>query len=250
MTQDHGLQGQSFAGKRASQQPLAQKAYHHIKQQILTCQLFPGDMVAGSQLAEALGMSRTPIHEALKLLVNEGLLQVLTRVGYVVTPVTLTDVQDVFQLRLTLEPLGAELAASRVTRAELDAFKSMEREFEEQADGLSENSPEFDVLAIAAHRNFHVMVATLSGNRQLADIVRGLLDQSQRMLMLDPHGTVEVNFMKTTQHRRIFAALEARDGQAARKAATTHIRQAHERVVGSLRAQPSIAELPHDLVTR
>ncbi len=85
---------------RAEGNSLAESAYRRLKADILTCRLAPGAMLAAPRLAETLEMSRTPVHEALKTLCQEGLLVVEPRAGYRVTAVTTRDVEEIFDLRL------------------------------------------------------------------------------------------------------------------------------------------------------
>lgn len=214
--------------------PLGQRAYEEIKEQILFGRLKSGEMVNGTRLSEQLKMSRTPVHEALNLLVKEGLLSVIPRVGYVVVPVTIQDLQEVFQLRLALETLGAELAAERALPQDLELFDAVEDDYQRLAASLDDDEPAALRLAVQANREFHLKVAQLSGNRRLAQAVEGLLDQSQRLLAFDPRMVGDVNFAHSAQHRAILEAITAGDHEAARKAVTTHVREAQERILRCL----------------
>jgi len=98
---------------------LSAVAYHHLKAEIIGCSLLPGTILAAQQIAERLQMSRTPVHEALKALSRDGLVRVVPRVGYIVTPVAASDIDEIFALRLSVEGLGAALAAERITEGHL-----------------------------------------------------------------------------------------------------------------------------------
>lgn len=226
----------------AGPQRLADNAYREIKEQILSCELRPGQMIKANQLAESLEMSRTPVHEALKSLVNEGFLHVISRVGYVVSSVSVNDVQDIFQLRLTLELLGVDLGSGRMTKMDVDTFVGRQREFQSAAQSLCVGSPKFVRLAMEAHREFHVSIASLSGNWRLGESVSRLLDESQRVMSVDPLTHDQINFLSSGQHRRIFDAVKAGDRDEARDAVITHVRDAQERVVQCLLAKPGLVD--------
>lgn len=237
-------EGQSPPGAEGHQ-PLALRAYLWIKKQILTFQLEPGSMVMAQQLARELGMSPTPVHEALKLLCAERLVQVIPRTGYVISPVTVADVQEMFQLRLVLEPLAADLGLRRASDRDLTAFREdvYRQRFPGDGPPLAAGDPELLHRMSEAHDEFHLAVARLSGQSRLVGIIHDLLDQGRRMFLISaaalppdpgadptvPHGA----------HRRIAEAILARDREAAVEAVADHVRASHRRVVESLARLPA-----------
>lgn len=201
---------------------LAHAAYRQLKAEIVGCSLVPGTMLAAQTIAARFEMSRTPVHEALKALSREDLVRVIPRVGYIVTPVAASDIDEIFALRLTLEGLGAGLAAQRVTDGDIARLS------EQCARGValegsgSTQDPAFLQSLIASNREFHVWIAALSGNQRLARMVGDLLDAGQRSYFLyyrPGHGRPSVN-----PHEDIVDALAARDAAAARDAMESHIR--------------------------
>lgn len=105
------LAGQSLA---AGQRPpavhgarLTDTAYHTVKRQVVECALPPGVEVTERELMERYGLSKAPLREALVRLSQEGLLRAIPRSGYRITPITVQDVRDIFELRLLLEPVAA-----------------------------------------------------------------------------------------------------------------------------------------------
>lgn len=212
---------------------LGQKAYGEIKKQILTCRLAPGEPFVASQFADLCGMSRTPVHEALSLLAKEGLVQVISRVGYFVAPITVGDVREVFQLRVQLESFAVQLASQRVTDADLKLFDETNARITERATRLSAEDPDILQRSLEANREFHMMIAALAGNGRLAEMIRGLLDQSDRMLSYDPLLRSRPVFMGP-MHRRVFECLVARDGSEASNVMGSHIRESQQRVLSVL----------------
>lgn len=226
-----------------SSRSLTQKAYRDIKEEILTGDLRPGDMVLTKQLAEKYGISRTPVHDALKMLCQEGLVEVISRVGYVISPMSVKDAQEIFDLRLALELLAVERAIDRVMPRDIEVFSEMEEKFRAMGQSLSTDDPDFLRRAIESHREFHLTLASLSGNRRLVDALGRLLDESERVQLLDPQSR-RINFMISPQHRRIVEALAAGDRQTARDALATHIREAQQRIMRSLLAGVTLDAVP------
>lgn len=216
------------AGPRAGgdTSSLAASVYVQLKADIVACHLMPGTMMAAGQLAERFEVSRTPIHEALKLLCQEGLLQVLPRVGYIVTPVTVSDIDEIFDLRLSLEVLAAGRAAERVTDQDIVNLRAQNARALENGASGSMDDPEFLDSLMAGNREFHTAVAGLSGNQRLAQVVGGLLDEGQRIYFLylrsdrpPPQGDPHLN---------VVDALAAGDPAAARAAMAAHIQDMQE----------------------
>lgn len=212
---------------------LAARAYRQIKEEILTSGLRAGELVAAHALAARYGMSRSPVSQALTLLAQEGLLKVVPRVGYVISPMTITDVHEIFQLRLHLEGLAAELAARSATPADLEAFAAADERVRAMAATLVAGDASVVRLSIETHASFHLMVAGLSGNARLVECVRRLLDESQRIQSLDPRLPNHVGFL-VGAHRDVVDGLRDGDPRAAREAMERHIRQGQERVLRAL----------------
>src|SRR5882757_7422730 len=94
--------------------PPADPAYERIKHDIITCAIAPGTEISEPQLCTHYRLGKAPVRMALIRLAHDGLLRAIPRRGYMVTPITLKDIQDVFELRLMLEPAAARMAAGKV----------------------------------------------------------------------------------------------------------------------------------------
>src|SRR5215213_7803734 len=112
-------------GSRGSASSLTARIYAALKHDIITCQLRPGQQVVEQQLAERYGVSKTPIREALNTLRQEGYVEVVPRRAYVITPVSVRDVQHIFHVRQLLEPSAAELAAQSMTGEQLAVIRRL-----------------------------------------------------------------------------------------------------------------------------
>ena len=100
-----------------------QHAYSRIRDAIITLELAPGTLVNEQQLAEVLKMGAVPVREALKLLAHDELIVVTPRHGLYVTDISLPDLEQISEMRLTLEPFCAGLAAQRATTDDLDGTR-------------------------------------------------------------------------------------------------------------------------------
>jgi DNA-binding GntR family transcriptional regulator len=145
---------------------------------IITCGLAPGEKVAQPQLAERYQIGLTPIREALQRLAQEGLVRSLPRFGYIVTPITLSDVKEVFELRSILDLAGIRLAIERGSDEELDRVVENAGRNYASRDQLSEA----ELLVRGAE--FHTAVAVASGNRRLTGIVSKLVNELTRFFRI------------------------------------------------------------------
>jgi len=213
---------------------LADAAYRRVKSEILAMRLAPDDLVLAYEMAERFGISRTPMHEALKRLCHEGFLQVYPRVGYVVTPILASDVRDVFELRLLNEGMAAALAAERATERDLKVFQTLEDRQAEIRRTTSVSDEEAPVIYAAFNREYHLAIATMSGNRRLASLIGRLLDEGMRLFFLNsldptPHEMAD-------PHGDVAKAIAAHDAGEARRIMMAHVAETQQRTLRSLGA--------------
>jgi len=213
---------------------LARRAYEALKQDILTCELRPGAQIFEGELAQRYGTSKTPVREALNLLGQDGLVEVLPRRGYLVAPVTLRDVQEVFQLRLLLETAAAELAAEHITEDSLRQLRALVAVRYTYRDRASYSR------FLRANRAFHVAVAEASGNRRLALFVGKLLEDMERILHLGLDLRDSADEM-AAEHGELVDALLRGDGALARRVVTEQLQSSRKRVLEALVGSVSAA---------
>lgn len=207
---------------------MADRIYADAKVRILLGQARPGDVIAAHSLARDLAVSRTPVHEALKRLVGEGYLVTHPRVGYVVTPVSLDEMRDLFQVRTRLEALAAELAAPRWTREHTLAFSDTDQAIQRRHRELSQTGTSLDLVQFMhdAHKQFHLMIADIGGNRRLGRLIADLQDETQRYWALLPSDRlISKVFLTDEAHRAILDAIASNDPAHARRAMTEHMRE-------------------------
>ncbi|MDR3573636.1 MAG: GntR family transcriptional regulator [Anaerolineaceae bacterium] len=161
-----------------NQTSLAERAYTTIKKDIITCVLDPGSQIAQSQLVQRYDFGITPVREALKRLEQDGYVQSIPRFGYIVTPINIKDIEDIYDLRLILEKSSVRLAAQRASDEKLAQL--LERA------NFSYRFKDTESYRIFLEMNnaFHVAIALTSGNRKLADTLANLLNEMTRIFHL------------------------------------------------------------------
>jgi DNA-binding GntR family transcriptional regulator len=205
-----------------------------LKGRIIRREIAPGERLTEARLVRELGLGKTPIREALVRLIHDGLVRNMPRHGYEVTPITLADVEDLFRLRLILEPAAMELAAGRIDAPLRERLQELCR----IASYSPSESRSVDAYRQANH-DFHVLVPRASGSPRLADAIERLEEESDRVFNLglrfrDRGETVRLG------HQRILAALVAGNAAAARHHAVEGILKAERVVKEALLASPSI----------
>jgi DNA-binding GntR family transcriptional regulator len=195
---------------------LTDKAYAIIRREIITCQMSPGSEVSEQELADRLGMSKTPIREALGRLDREGLVATYPRRGYRIAPITLKDINDLFAIRSVLERTAAVLAAQNMSDEELNTLE----EFAVASYTLSEQNS-LDHF-VDANRSFHSMIAKGSKNPRLYNLLMSHLDESYRFFYIGAKSR-DVNVETNRDHIGIVDVLRKRDGVAAGQIMADHI---------------------------
>lgn len=222
-------------------QSLANQAYAAIRKDLLTCALDPGSRIAQAQLVERYKFGITPVREALKRLEQEGYVQSIPRFGYLITPITLQDVEDLYDLRMILETSSVRRAIERTTDrqiAELCEHANFTYTFKD---------PESYLEFLDHNIEFHVSIALASGNRKLAEIIAGVLSAMTRIfnLGLDLRDSAEE---MRQEHLNLTGAIARRDLDAARQIVEDQISSSRRRVVEMMlrrQAQSDLQILSH-----
>jgi DNA-binding GntR family transcriptional regulator len=182
--------------------------YKHLKQEIITCKLRPGEMIFERSLMRRYGVSRTPVREALKTLIQEGLVESVPGTCYLVAPVTTKDVVELFDMRRILEEAAAIRAAARIKEEQLDELERL------MGEPHSLDDEESLIRWYDTNTEFHVGIARVSGNDRLVQALRAVLEDISRVYLLDLQlhtHTAEL----VESHREILEALRGRDGRLA-----------------------------------
>jgi DNA-binding GntR family transcriptional regulator len=214
-------------GANSQVSSLAEQAYLRLHQEILTCILSPGQVVSERELAGQYEMSKTPIREALTQVCHDGLMQRLPGRGYMVAPITIKDIRDLFDLRLILEVAATERAARDPSPAHIAMLKEM------SSITYHLDDRESHILFLKANRSFHLALAEVTKNRRLEGVLDGLLVELDRVFHLGLRLRDSSEEMRR-EHQQVVAALEAGDVEGARDAITRQIINSRDRIMEAI----------------
>lgn len=208
--------------------PLREVIFDTLREAIIVGELKPGERLMEVQLAEKMGVSRTPVREAIRKLELEGLVNMIPRKGAHVADLSVKDIMDVLEVRATLDGLASHLAASRITDEELKELKHIQIQFNKHVkkDNL-QGSIKKDV-------EFHEIIYCSSRNDKLIQIVNNLREQVHRFRVIylkDYSSGREI----LKEHEEIIDAMEKKDSDMARKVAIEHIKNQQETIVKAIK---------------
>ena len=220
--------------------PLRDVVSEALRQAIREGVLQPGERLMEIQLAAELGVSGTPIREAIRKLELEGFVVMVPRRGTYVADISLKDVVQVFEIRSALEELAAGLAAERITPDELE---ELERILVEINDYIARD--DFDKIVDADIR-FHGILYKASRNNRLVDILRNLREQMLRFRSISMHypGRLAATW---EEHRQLVECIANRNSTQARKIAKKHMENSERTLIMGINQDETSARLVHEL---
>lgn len=202
--------------KRSGRQLYTERAYETVKQRILDNEWPAGHVALEQEVASELGMSRTPVREALIRLADEGLVEVRPRHGVRVLDVSASDMREIYQVLTALESTAAELVADRG----IDAYQLAQ--LDACVDEMDAALTRDDLTAWAvADEQFHQLLIDLCGNGRLAGMVRTCRDQARRARMTTLHLRPKPT-RSNDDHRATVDAIRRRDPTVAREIHRRH----------------------------
>ena len=217
-----GLKSVEVLERGATNLTDAERAYLQIKERIITVQMPPGSVIQEAQLIQELGLGRTPIREALKQLKSENLVVFAPRRGMFVSDVAITDLQQIYEVRVELESLCARLAAQRITPEQLGELKSLMAECRESDQDDKE-------LVLSLDRRFHQLMAEAAGNKFLRSEVEKFYNLSLRVWYLAIN-SIQSQDVDVDAHFEIERAIEIRDADRSERRMREHIRHFHNMI--------------------
>lgn len=210
--------------------PLRDEVFNTLRQRILKGDLKPGERLMEIHLADQLGVSRTPIREAIRMLELEGLVKMIPRKGAQVAKISKEDLQDVLEVRKALDTLAVKLACERITDEEIERLKEAEVVFEK-----SLNSGDFTQMA-EADVAFHDVIHAASKNKRLKSMISNLAERIYRYRFEYIKQQSDGGKTLTIEHRRIISSIEARDKELAVKEIEAHIDNQEESIATQIDA--------------
>jgi len=211
----------------AKKPSLVDGAYRKLKDAIRENEFPPGYQGSEQEIAGRLGMSRTPVHEAVIRLQEEGLVRVLPRRGVVVCAISADDMREIYVVIIALEAAAAELLAEKPSQERLSTARELEACNKAMENALKKS----DLTAWAkADESFHRLLIEQSGNKRLLRMYHTIMDQSHRARMItlrirpSPEGSVK-------EHRSIVDAIKKGNSSKARELAKEHRARARDQLV-------------------
>lgn len=208
---------------------LPDHVYAVLKRRILSCDLRPNERLVEKNLCGELGISRTPLREALNRLSHEELVSFQPHAGYRVAPITLEGFRNLSDLRAIVEPQAAALAAERATPEDVAKLRQH---------ALLEFDPNDDrefVEYCRANARFHLSIVRCARNPMLENIVMSALDMYQRPTYLRIGRQMDVS-NPSAKHRAIADAIARKDAESARSIMEQHVRGGGARILEALAA--------------
>lgn len=207
--------------KLDSYQPLREVVCETLRNAIVAGVLQPGERLMEIQVAEELGVSRTPVREAIRKLELEGFVVMIPRRGTYVSDLSIKDITEVFEVRTSLDVLAAGLAAERITEEELE---QMERLLVEIGGYVEQN--DMDKI-VEADSQFHDILYRASRNERLVGIINNLREQLTRFrsLSMSYPGRLKEMF---GEHTRMVESLGQRNVALAQQFAGEHMANAEQ----------------------
>ncbi|MBO4982263.1 MAG: GntR family transcriptional regulator [Lachnospiraceae bacterium] len=208
--------------------PLRDVVFNTLRQAILTGELKPGERLMEIHLANRLGVSRTPIREAIRKLELEGLVTMIPRRGAEVAQITEKSMNDVLEVRRAMDALCVELACDRITEEEIQALK-------QACDAFEEAVKSKDVKRIAqADVKLHDIIVRATGNQRLVQLVNNLSEQMYRY-RFEYIKDFSQHERLVEEHRIIYESIVKKDKETASQAARMHIDNQEKAIIHQIR---------------
>ena len=208
--------------------PLRDVVFNTLRQAILTGELKPGERLMEIHLAQRLGVSRTPVREAIRKLELEGLVTMYPRRGAEVAQITEKSMSDVLEVRRAVDALCAELACERISQEELEQLKAACENFEKAVKtGDIKKIAQTDV-------GFHDIIVEATGNKRLVQLVNTLSEQMYRYRFeYIKDFSMHENLVK--EHKVIYDSIVNKNSEEARAAAMLHIDNQKKTIIEQIR---------------
>lgn len=217
--------------KLEAYKPLREIVLEALKEAIVNGILKPGERLMEQQVAEELGVSRTPVREAIRKLELEGFVIIIPRKGAYVSDISLKDIAQVFEVRAAMESLAAGLAAQRISDEQIESLERKLVEVKKAADSSDLN------LIIQVDTEFHEIIYNASRNDRLVQILSNLGEQIQRYRSAS---LAHPGRLKNTveEHQKLVDAITQRNVNLAQRLAKEHIENAENSILEDFKNKP------------
>jgi len=220
-------------------EPLIDSVYARLRDLILANVLRPGQKLVDRDLAEELGVSRTPVREALGRLAMMGLVEARSRRGYFVKQYTAEEMSDLYEFRRILEVSAARLAAKNATPEHIARFGKILEESEELATNATNHA-----RTVKLDLEIHDLIAEASGNESLHKAIQNLMDKVMCFIWVDWVDAATADAVSIaaahSEHKGLIGRIVEGDAEGAAKHLGEHIDNAREGLAAMLRARDDL----------
>lgn len=211
--------------KMDSYQPLRDVIFETLRKAIVSGDIKPGERLMEVSLANQMGVSRTPVREAIRRLEAEGLVTMTPRKGTHVAELSVKDIMDVLEVRTVLDKLATDLAAKRMQPSQLKALENVHKQY---IACVEKNNIEG---AIKKDIEFHDLIYAASGNPRLVAVAGSLREHVYRFRVIYMSGGDPIAENVLNEHEEILAALKEANNNLASDLAEKHIRNQMETII-------------------
>jgi len=224
----HSKRFDPFPIRSLKRENLGNQVFEQVKEIIVRGEIPAGKRMIESEIAASMGISRTPVREAVHKLEAEGLLQPLPRGGYVVRGLSLPDIEETFEIRSILESFAAYLAANRHSSKEILPLEKKMEEFQRYLD--RDDLKELTRI----NTEFHEFLYALSRSQRLIKMIYDLRDEIYflRKIILN---SVDMARLSNKDHREIIKAIKKREAKKVERLVRDHILRGKEFVINEIR---------------
>jgi len=216
-------------------QPLRDMVFDVLMSAIMQGQLSPGERLLEVQLADEMGVSRTPVREAIRRLELEGFVVMVPRKGAYVAGLSINYVEEVYEIRTVLETLAVRLAAQRMQPADYAQLDELSEKMRATwQEGNVDNWVSLDA-------SFHELLYKFSRNERLVAMMNNIMEQLSRYRIISL-ANVEVRHNSLSEHQELIEALKRHDSEAAATAVAMHIENTKQSLINMLKAKFAAAE--------
>jgi DNA-binding GntR family transcriptional regulator len=197
--------------RRSADRTLAETVFEQLKREIVENRLEADTLLTELDVAAGYSVSRAPAREALKRLATLGFVKARARVGYIVTTVSMADLDEIFAMRMALEPIATELAVGKMTETDAAVLEKL-------ATGvlrIDKAVEERGRLASKLNADFHREIARISGNRRLELAVKRLVDELERVMHMLAYSASVGSLLE--EHSQLLAVMRSGNATPARE---------------------------------
>jgi DNA-binding GntR family transcriptional regulator len=212
---------------------LGDAAYDRLKQAIIECEVLPGEEVSLPVIVDRYELTDAQARHALVRLTQEGWVSAMPRRGYTVTPLTMQDVEDIFELRMMLEPAALRKAAGRIDGETLRRLEAVNEATYIAGDPASIRH------FLRENRAYYTSIVNLLGNKMLTRTIEQLFDSVTRLLYFSAMYNYESDLIRQ-HHQKLLEALLRGDGEEAERLRHSGLQYARENVRKALSSSPSL----------